>query len=189
VQPDNNTDITINTKNLIKILINNSMNKDSHLIFETYANTSANKQILEEGLFDRVKAKGAQAVGTVKGLGQQAAGAVKGAVAGAKGDVAGVQAAQQQQQAGKVAGSLAKIESYQATATKKLQKTANEIFADMGKLGIDVQKISPNSINVFVGQLTKAFDALKKEVTGNQPVAPNTGSSNPPPTTTTSTTP
>ena len=148
------------------------MNKDSHQIFETYIKTSASQEIIQEGLFDRLKARGAQAVGTVRGLGQQAAGLAKGAVAGVKGDVAGVQAAQQQKQAGAVQGQLAKIDSYQNTAVQKLNKTAQEIFADMAKLGIDVKKVSPNSINTFTGQLTKAFDALKSEV--SQPAATTT---------------
>jgi len=151
------------------------MNKDSHSIYETYKQTSANQEIIQEGLFDRLKAKGAGAVGTVKGLGQQAAGMAKGAVAGLKGDTAGVQAAQQQRQAGAIQGQLAKIDSYQNTAVQKLNKTAQEIFADMAKLGIDVKKVSPNSINTFTGQLTKAFDALKAEVSqpaGATPAAP-----------------
>lgn len=147
------------------------MNKDSRLIFETYARTSANKQILQEGLFDRMKARGAQAVGAVKGFGNQAAGAVKGAVAGMKGDTAGVQAAAQQRQAGAIQGELAKIDSYQATATQKLQNLANEIFADLGSLGIDVARVSPNSINTFVGQLNSAFTALKDEVATNASAA------------------
>ena len=74
-------------------------NRDNRLIFEKYT-----PKTLEEGMWDRLKARGAGAVGAVKGLGQQAAGAVKGAVAGVKGDVAGVQAAQQQRQAGAAQG-------------------------------------------------------------------------------------
>lgn len=136
------------------------MNKDMHQIFETYKGTSATKEIIEEGLFDRLKARGAQAVGTVKGLGNQAAGIAKGAVAGVKGDTAGVQAAQQQRQAGAVQGDLAKIESYRATAMKKLDATSQEIFNDMKGLGINLNKISPSSINAFKGQLNKSFDAL-----------------------------
>lgn len=152
------------------------MNKDAHLIYETYTKSAAQQEIIQEGLFDRLKARGSQAVGTVKGLGQQAAGAVKGAVAGVKGDTAGVEAAQKQRQAGAAQGELAKIDSYQATATQKLQKTAEEIFADMSKLGIDIKKVSPNSMNTFIGQLTKAFDALKKEVSaGGGAPAPAAG--------------
>jgi hypothetical protein len=140
--------------------------RDNRLIFEKYT-----PKTLEEGMFDRLKARGAGAVGTVKGLGQQAIGAVKGAVAGVKGDVAGVQAAQQQRQAGAVQGDIAKVENYRATANEKLTKLAQEIFADIGKLGIDVKKVSPNSMNVFTKNLDNAFAALIEEL--KQPAAQN----------------
>ena len=136
------------------------MNKDMHQIYETYKGTSATQEIIQEGLFDRLKARGAQAVGAVKGLGNQAAGIAKGAVAGVKGDTAGVQAAQQQRRAGAIQGDLAKIDSYRATAMKKLDDTSQEIFNDMKGLGIDLNKISPTSINAFKKALNKSFDAL-----------------------------
>lgn len=136
------------------------MNKDSHQIFETYKQKPANLEIVSEGMFDTLKARGAQAVGTVKGMGQQAAGAVKGAVAGMKGDVAGVQAAQKQKKMGAVQGDIAKIESYKKTAQKKIEKLTNEIFDDMKKLGINVKGVSPNSSKLFSTQMGKAFDTL-----------------------------
>ena len=158
------------------------MNKDMHQIFETYKGTSATKEIIEEGLFDRLKARGAQAVGTVKGLGNQAAGIAKGAVAGVKGDTAGVQAAQQQRRAGAIQGDLAKIESYRATAMKKLDDTSQEIFNDMKGLGIDLKKISPANINAFKGLLNKSFDALTagiKNPAAQNPAAQNPAAQNP----------
>lgn len=136
------------------------MNKDSHQIFETYKQKPANLEIVSEGMFDTLKARGAQAVGAVKGMGQQAAGAVKGAVAGIKGDVAGVQAAQKQKKMGAVQGDIAKIESYKKTAQKKIDKLTKEIFDDMSKLGINVKGVSPNSSKLFSTQMGKAFDAL-----------------------------
>jgi hypothetical protein len=136
------------------------MNKDMHQIFETYKGTSATKEIIEEGLFDRLKARGAQAVGTVKGLGNQAAGIAKGAIAGAKGNIADVQAAQQQRQAGAAQGDLAKIESYRTTAIKKLDATTQEIFNDLKRLGINLNKIPAKSINAFKNQLNKSFDTI-----------------------------
>jgi histidyl-tRNA synthetase len=99
-------------------------NLDSNLIFETYTKVN-------EGLFDRAKANVAGAVGSVKGLGQQVAGTVKGAVAGAQGNVGGVQQAQQQVQAGKTTGAIAKAESYKATALKKIDKLTAEIMNDL----------------------------------------------------------
>jgi hypothetical protein len=50
------------------------MNKDASSIFETYKTTSAKKEIVEEGMFDVLKARGSQAFGGAKGLGQQALG-------------------------------------------------------------------------------------------------------------------
>ena len=134
-------------------------NRDNQLIFENYTSKT-----LQEGMFDRLKASGAGAIGAVKGLGQQAVGAVKGAVAGVKGDVAGVQAAQQQRQAGAVQGDIAKIENYRKTAKEKLNKLAQEIFTDLGKLGIDVKKVSPNSMNDFAKTLDNAFVKLNEEL-------------------------
>jgi hypothetical protein len=144
--------------------INNIMNKDSHQIFETYKQKPANLEIISEGMFDTLKARGAQAVGAVKGLGQQAAGAVKGAVAGAKGDVAGVEAAQQQKKLGAVQGDIAKVESYKKTALKKIDNLTKEMFDDMSKLGINVKGVSPNSAKLFSSQMGKAFDALVADI-------------------------
>ena len=158
------------------------MNKDMHQIYETYKGTSATQEIIQEGLFDRLKARGAQAVGTVKGLGNQAAGIAKGAVAGVKGDTAGVQAAQQQRRAGAIQGDLAKIESYRATAMKKLDDTSQEIFNDMKGLGIDLNNISPANINAFKGLLNKSFDALTagiKNPAAQNPAAQNPAAQNP----------
>lgn len=136
------------------------MNKDSHQIFETYKQKPANLEIVSEGMFDTLKARGAQAVGTVKGLGQQAAGAVKGAVAGMKGDVSGVEAAQKQKKMGAAQGDIAKIESYKKTAIKKIEKLSNEMFDDMAKLGINVKGVSPQSSKLFSTQISKALDTL-----------------------------
>ena len=43
---------------------------------------------------------------------------------------------------------------------KKLDDTSQEIFNDMKGLGIDLNKISPTSINAFKKALNKSFDAL-----------------------------
>lgn len=48
-----------------------SAKKDTDMLMEAY------EQVIEEGLFDRLKARGAQAVGAVKGAGQQIAGGAK----------------------------------------------------------------------------------------------------------------
>jgi len=141
-------------------------NRDNRLIFEKYT-----PKTLEEGMFDRLKARGAGAVGAVKGLGQQAKGAFKGAVAGIKGDVAGVQAAQQQRQAGAAQGDIAKIESYRKTANKKIQNFTRDIFNDMNKLGINVSSMEAFILHVFNNNLNTAFDGIINKL--KQPAAQN----------------
>lgn len=142
------------------------MNKnDQKLLLEAYLRVN-------EGFMDRVKARGAQVAGTVQGLGNQVAGAVKGAVAGLKGDAEGVKAAQNQRQAGAIQGQLAKINSYKATASQKFKKVADEIFADLEKLGINLTGVTANNINMFIGQLDKAFNTLIQTI--STPTTPTT---------------
>lgn len=130
------------------------MNKDAHLIFETYNKTSANQEIIQEGLFDRLVTRGAQAIGAVKGLGQQAAGVAKGAVAGATGNVAGVKAAQKQRMAGQMAGDVAK---YQTIIKRAVANTVN----DLKKLNMPLNdeaalnKALTDAISNQLTQLTK----------------------------------
>lgn len=129
-----------------------------------------NINALNEGLWDRTKARAAGAVGAVKGIGNQVAGGVKGAIAGATGNVAGATAAAQQGRQGAVSGQVAKINSYKATAQEKIKKLTNEIFSDLGKLGIDV-KANSNIANGFVGQLNKSFDQLTTSLQGDASAA------------------
>lgn len=145
------------------------MNRDSHSIFETYQSSSANKEIIQEGLFDRLSARGSQARATWNSLGQQAAGAFKGAVAGVKGDVAGVQAARQQRQAGAVQGDIAKIENYRKKANKKIQDFTQDLFNDMNKLGINVSTMESFILKIFNNNLNTAFDKLIEQL--KQPAA------------------
>lgn len=120
---------------------------DEQMLMEAY------DQILEEGLFDRLKARGSQAMGAVQGAGQQLKGKAqqlqgdvynKVADAGAKafgGDItksALAQKGQQLQQTGKKdvtqgarKGDEAKYRSYIANSTKTIAK-------DLEKLGMEV---------------------------------------------------
>jgi hypothetical protein len=125
-------------------------------------------QAIEEGIWDRAKANVAGVGGAVKGFGQRVAGGVKGAVAGATGDIAGAKAAAQQGKMGKAAGSVAKINSYRATAQQKIKKLTDEILGDLSKLGIDI-KANPNIANGFIGTLNKGFDSLVGELQGSSP--------------------
>lgn len=131
-----------------------------------------NIQAIEEGLWDRTKARVAGVGGAVKGLGQRVAGGVKGAVAGATGDIAGAQAAAQQGKAGKAAGPVAKVNSYRNTAQTKIKKLTDEILNDLSKLGIDI-KANQNIANGFIGNLNKGFDTLVNQLQGS--AAPGAG--------------
>lgn len=125
---------------------------------------------INEGLWDRTKARASGAVGAVKGAGQQIAGGIKGAVAGATGNIAGAAAAAQQGKQGAAKGQISKIESYKSTAQKKINKLSEEIFNDLKKLGIDI-KLNPNAANGFTGQLNKGFNDLINTInTGANPV-------------------
>ena len=66
---------------------------DDRLMWEAHRKKD---EPIEEGILDRLKARGAGLRGGLKGVGQRIAGTAKGAVAGVKGDIGGVQAAQQQ---------------------------------------------------------------------------------------------
>jgi hypothetical protein len=127
-------------------------------------------QAIEESIWDRAKANVAGVGGAVKGFGQRVAGGVKGAVAGATGDIAGAKAAAQQGKMGKAAGSVAKINSYRATAQQKIKKLTDEILGDLTKLGINI-KANPNIANGFIGTLNKGFDSLVGELQGSTPAA------------------
>ncbi len=143
------------------------MNKDSKLIFEAY------HKKLEEGLFDRLKARTAGLGGTVKGLGDRVAGGVKGAFAGLQGDVEAGKAAAKQGLQGKISGDVAKINSYKNTANKKIQNLTYEILDDLNKLGIDID-MNSKMANGFMGNLNKGFETLVKELEAKAAPAPAT---------------
>jgi hypothetical protein len=120
---------------------------DQNLINERY-------EQIQEGLFDRLKARGAQALGTVKGAGQQIAGKARQVAGGALSKTAelggralGVDASQgglaqkgaqltqagkKQVGAGQRAGEEAKYQSY-------INNTVQTIIGDLNKLGMSVK--------------------------------------------------
>lgn len=141
-------------------------NNDTRLIFERYAkkaDTPVTDEQLNEGFFDRVKAKGAGVVGDIKGLGQQAKGYVKSAVAGVKGDTQGVVDAQQQVKKGKTVGKIAKVSSYKKTALKKIDALTAEITNDLTALGINPADLKVKN-NSFKKNLAKALDDLISQI-------------------------
>lgn len=112
------------------------MNKDSHQIFETYSQTSAQQEIVQEGLFDRLKARGAQAVGAVKGLGHQAAGGAQKLAGKAVGSVGGALGS-------KTAGTVGK--EIQAAGGKKT--SFGKAAAETAKYQSIVKSIVANAVN------------------------------------------
>ena len=141
------------------------MNKDAHLIFERYQNVN-------EGILDRLKARGAGAVGAVKGAGNRLAATAKGTVAGMTGDVAGVQAANQQKAMGKIQGDIAKVESYRKTALSKINKLSLEIFADIAQLGINLGPIRQQAQMSFSNALSAALDKVINDMKTQAGVQP-----------------
>jgi hypothetical protein len=119
---------------------------DQELIGEAY-------EQMNEGMFDRFKARGSQALGAVKGAGQQIAGKAQQAVGGAIGKAAGLggqvlgvdaskgdlaqkgsamqKAGAKQQTAGARQGDEAKYKSYITNSAKTIAK-------DLTKLGMSV---------------------------------------------------
>lgn len=141
---------------------------DQNLINERY-------EQLQEGLFDRFKARGAQALGAVKGVSQQVAGKARQVAGGAlsktaelggralgvdvsKGELAQKGAAltaagQKQVKAGQRAGEEAKYQSYISNAVQT-------IIDDLNKLGMQIK-----DENVFSKELTAVIAKNLTQVT------------------------
>ena len=158
------------------IILNESRNNLDRVAEMLPFLTLAEKRVLaQEGLWDRIKARGAQAVGAVKGVSDRIAGAANtavGNVASAAGNLAsrGAQAigidndpsknklsqygqsaihrGQQQTQKGKMSGTYAKIDSYVKGIVKQLNN-------DLNKLGI---KLNDPSGEEFREGLLSLFD-------------------------------
>lgn len=126
--------------------------------------TQAEGQVLaQEGLWDRMKARGSQAAGAVKGMGNQALGAAqKGIAKGVAGagnamnkagggqnqynaqNSAMYQKGQQNQQQGQMQGTQAKIDSY-------VRSIIGSVYKDIQKLGIQVN--DPSGKQFYEGML------------------------------------
>ena len=137
-----------------------------------------NIKSLNEGLWDKTKARAAGAVGAVKGVGDRLAGSAIGAIGGATNNQAAVQAGQAQKQRGQAKGQISKIESYKKSAFNKINKLSEEIFKDLKDLGIDLKGTNPNAANGFIGQLNKGFNDLITQINTG---AAGTSTPTPPP--------
>jgi len=125
---------------------------------------------IQEGIFDRFKARGAEVLGNVKGVAQRAAGSAlsKAGDMASKGvqSVGGnidpsnnkfAQMGQELTNSGKSAGHNAKIEYLQKNIDKRIQKFVGSIKTDIQKLGLDIGNIEMISgINDALNQLKKS---------------------------------
>ena len=155
------------------------------------------EELLEEGWMDRLKARGAEALGSAKGLGQQVKGGFQqaaGSTLSGVGNIGskmfrgsgdndytekGKQLSQQGQinrGEGKVSGHNAKVQYLQKNIDKRIQSFVDDIKNDIKKLGLDIGNIEMVSgINAALGQ-------LKKSVSGvTPPPLPQQSKATPPP--------
>jgi hypothetical protein len=148
------------------------------------------EELIEEGLMDRLKARGAEALGSAKGLGQQLKGAFKQAAGSAlskAGDFAEIdklsrkgekytQQGQQSSREGMVSGYNAKIEYLQKNIDMRIQSFVDDIKNDIKKLDLDIGNIE------IVSGINDALNQLKKSVSGaTPPPLPQQSGATPPP--------
>lgn len=114
-----------------------------------------NECIIEEGMFDRLKARGA-------GVGAGAKRGLQGGVETIKSKITNNPTdkynAANSMTLSKNRNEVAKIESYKKTAIAKLDKVANEIMNDLEKLGINKRGISAKQINFLKSALRKSLE-------------------------------
>jgi hypothetical protein len=124
------------------------------------------EELLEEGWFDRLKARGSQAVGTVKGIGQMAKGIGQGAYGAATGNAEMQKQSRQNFQTGMSSGSNAKLDSYIKSIDVKITKMVEDVVNDMNKLGIDIppqrQNLISGAFNGLKSNLVRSLEALKQ---------------------------
>ena len=141
-----------------------SAKKDQQLLAEAY-------QQIEEGLWDRVKARTGQAVGAVKGVGGRVKGKAKdiaGKAVSAAGDVAArgveavggtidpekniiAQAGKDLQKSGAADTSAGKAAGQEAKYASYIKNSANTIVNDLNKLGMEVA--DPDALNNEIQKL------------------------------------
>lgn len=123
------------------------------------------EQLLEEGFWDRMKARGSQAVGAAKGIGQMAKGIGQSVVGTVSDDPELQRKSRESFQTGRNAGSNAKLDSYIKSIDTKISKMVGDVVNDLSKLGIDIptqrQNLISGAFNRLKGNLTSALENLK----------------------------
>jgi hypothetical protein len=147
------------------------------------------ESVLEEGWMDRLKARGAETLGSVKGAGRQIKGGFQKAAGSAMkkaGDWAESdkvskmgqdfsQRGERSEKEGGISGYNAKVEYLQKNIDKRTQSFVNDIKNDFKKLGLDIGNIE------IVSGINDALNQLKKSVSVATPPLPQPSSATPPP--------
>lgn len=139
--------------------------KDQQMLEEAYQN-------IQEGRWDRFKARGAEAIGSAKGMGQQ----FKGGLQQAAGSALGVlnkqdgdrikQQGNQNVRSGQASGHNSKIEYLKKNMDQRIQKFVEDIKNDIQKLGLDIGNIE------MVSGINDALNSLKMSVEATPPPLP-----------------
>jgi len=146
------------------------------------------ESVLEEGWMDRLKTRGAEALGSAKGVGKQIKGGFQQAAGSAlkkAGDWAESgklskmgqdfsQQGQENEQEGGVSGYNAKVQYLQKNIDKRTQAFVDDIKNDIKKLGLDIGNIE------IVSGINDALNQLKKSVGGAPPSSPQSPATPPP---------
>jgi hypothetical protein len=149
--------------------------KDQEILMESL------DEILEEGLWDRMQARGSQAMGAIRGAGQQLKGAAQQKLGqigsemldGPK-DNTMTRKGQQNIQSGKASGQNAKIDFLRKNIDKRISNFVAEIKNDIKKLGLDIGNIE------MVSGINDALNTLKQSVNAPQPQQADTQPEPPP---------
>ena len=139
---------------------------------DTRCLTEAYSQV-NEGVWDRLKARTSQAGGAIGGAMSGIGGVAKGAYAGATGDVAGVNAATSQRNLAANQSEISKLTSYQSSLTQKLDNLKAEILNDLSSLNITSKDFNINDltadITTAIGHVNVAFDKRVKALSTATP--------------------
>ena len=143
---------------------------------DTRCLTEAYSQV-NEGVWDRLKARTSQAGGAIGGAMSGIGGVAKGAYAGATGDVAGVNAATSQRNLAANQSEISKLTSYQSSLTQKLDNLKAEILNDLSSLNIASKDFNINDLTTLlsaditnaVGHVNVAFDKRVKALSTATP--------------------
>ena len=162
------------------------MDKDGRIIYESYTKS------LEEGIFDRMKAKGAglaQSVGGLKNTASRIAGGAKAAVGSAIGNTnmvnQGAQQVQsaQQQAASRTTGADVKASSINTSFTSKIDKELMNFNTRLSKslnvtdpqqLLAALEAASPDMAELFTS-IQEITNQIKSQPAQAQPAQPNQG--------------